>query len=109
MFELVQQDDDGPSVFHEHGGPRRYGFHHWAVVTSRFDAHVARLLAEGYEEAFADLLPSGARVVYMDATPDLPGMIELVEHTPAQEDVYAAIHRASATWDGSDPIRRTDR
>jgi hypothetical protein len=51
MFELVQQHDDGPSVFHEHGGPRSYGFHHWAVVTSRFDAHVARLLAEGYEEA----------------------------------------------------------
>jgi hypothetical protein len=109
MFELVQQHDDGPSVFYEHGGPRSYGFHHWAVVTSRFDAHVARLLAEGYEEAFADLLPSGARVVYMDATPDLPGMIELVERTPAQEEVYAAIHRASATWDGSDPIRRTDR
>jgi hypothetical protein len=85
------------------------GFHHWAIVTSRFDAHVARLLAEGYEEAFADVLPSGARVVYMDAMPDLPGMIELVERTPAQEEVYASIHRASATWDGGDPIRRTDR
>ena len=36
-------------------------------------------------------------------------MIELVERTPAQEEVYAAIHRASATWDGSDPIRRTER
>ena len=36
MFELVQQHDDGPSVFHEHGGPRHYGFHHWAIVTSRF-------------------------------------------------------------------------
>lgn len=43
------------------------------------------------------------------ATRDLPGMIELVERTPAQEEVYAAIHRASVGWDGSDPIRRTDR
>ena len=73
MFELVQQHDDGPSVFHEHGGPRRYGFHHWAIVTSRFDAHVERLLAEGYDEAFADLLPSGARVVYIDLYPTCPG------------------------------------
>lgn len=82
MFELVQQHDDGPSVFHEHGGPRHYGFHHWAIVTSRFDEDVARMEAAGCEEAFSDLLPSGARVVYMDATPDLPGMIELVERTP---------------------------
>jgi len=109
MFELVQQHDDGPSVFHEHGGPRHYGFHHWAIVTSRFDEDVARMEAAGCEEAFSDLLPSGARVVYMDATRDLPGMIELVERTPAQEEVYAAIHRASVNWDGSDPIRRTDR
>ena len=45
----------------------------------------------------------------MDATRDLPGMIEFVERTPAQEEVYAAIYRASVGWDGSDPIRRTDR
>ena len=108
MFELVQQHDDGPSVFREHGGPRRYGFHHWAIVTSRFDEDVARMEAAGYEEAFGDLLPSGARVVYMDATRDLPGMIELVECTPAQEEVYASIYRACVDWDGSDPMRRID-
>ena len=33
---------------------------------------------------------------------------EGVDHVYGLE-VYAAIHRASATWDGSDPIRRTDR
>jgi glyoxalase/bleomycin resistance protein/dioxygenase superfamily protein len=109
MFELVQQHDDGPSVFHEHGGPRRYGFHHWAIVTSRFDDDVARLAATGYEEAFSDRLPSGSRVVYMDSTRDLPGMIELVELTAAQEEVYTAMYRAALAWDGGDPIRRTDR
>jgi hypothetical protein len=36
-------------------------------------------------------------------------MIELVEHTEAQEAVYTAIWQASRAWDGSDPIRRTDR
>ena len=55
------------------------------------------------------MLPSAARVMYVDATRDLPGMIKDVQPTPEQEEVYAAIHRASATWDGSDPIRRTDR
>ena len=32
MVELVVQHDDAPSVFHEGGGPRRYGFHHWGRV-----------------------------------------------------------------------------
>jgi hypothetical protein len=106
MLELIVQHDDGPSVFHEGDGPRRYGFHHWARVTKTFDADVARYAEFGYEEAFADRLPTGSRVVYMDATRDLPGMIELVEHTRAQEHVYTEIYRASVGWDGGDPIRR---
>ena len=106
MLELIVQHDDGPSVFHEAPGPRRYGFHHWGRVTRSFDVDVAAFATAGYEEAFADVLPTGSRVVYMDATRELPGMIELVEHTDAQEQVYAAIYRASVGWDGSDPLRR---
>ena len=108
MLELIVQHDDTPSVFHEGGGPRRYGFHHWAIMTGAFDAEVARYAALGYEEAFYDVLPSGARVVYVDATRDLPGMIELVEHTPGQERVYTTIQQASAGWDGTDPVRREE-
>ena len=32
-------------------------------------------------------------------------MIELVEHTDAQERVYTDMYRAAIGWDGSDPIR----
>jgi hypothetical protein len=109
MVELIQQHDDSPSVFHEGDGPRTYGFHHWATFPADFDAELSRYLELGYEEAFSDRLPSGSRVVYVDSTRDLPGMIELVEHTEAQEAVYTAIWQASRAWDGSDPIRRTDR
>jgi Glyoxalase/Bleomycin resistance protein/Dioxygenase superfamily len=105
MVELIQQHDDGPSVYHEGPGERRYGFHHWAMLTETFDEDVARYAARGYEEAFADRLPSGSRVVYVDATRDLPGMIELVEHTDRQEAVYREIYRAAIGWSGEDPIR----
>jgi Glyoxalase/Bleomycin resistance protein/Dioxygenase superfamily len=104
MVELIQQHDDGPSVFHP-AVPRRYGFHHWARMTGEFDAEVERCAALGWEEAFFDVVPSGARVVYVDATPDLPGLLELVERTPEQEQVYTAIYRAAVDWDGRDPIR----
>ena len=76
------------------------------MLTTTFDQDVARYAALGYAEAFADRLPSGSRVVYVDATRDLPGMIELVEHTDAQERVYTDMYRAALGWDGADPIRR---
>lgn len=111
MLELVEQHDDTPSVFHPSPdiAERRYGFHHWAVFTGQIDADVERYRALGYEEAYADVLPSGSRIVYVDSTRDLPGMIELVEHTDAQEQVYDTIYRASIGWDGSEPLRHSDR
>jgi hypothetical protein len=108
MLELVEQHDDTPSVFHPTSDERRYGFHHWAVFTQQFDADIERYGALGYEVAYADVLPSGARVVYVDSTRDLPGMIELVEHTDAQEQVYDTIYRASIGWDGGEPLRRSE-
>ena len=109
MIRLDQQHDDAPSVYHEADGPRRYGFHHWAVFSETFDRDVERYGAFGYEVAYSDLLPSGARIVYIDCTRDLPGMIELVEYTEAQELVYDTIYRASIDWDGADPMRPSDR
>jgi hypothetical protein len=105
MVELVKQHDDSPSVYNENGG-FRYGFHHWATFPKDFDAALSAHLERGHEEAFYDRLPSGSRVVYVDTKGELPGMIELVEHTPAQEAVYTNIWRASLGWDGRDPLRQ---
>ena len=104
MVELIEQHNDAPSVFNELGP--NYGFHHWGVMTKTFDADVARYRAMGYEEAFFDTLPTESRVMYLDARRDLPGMIELLEHTDAQERVYTGYWEATVGWDGKDPIRR---
>jgi Glyoxalase/Bleomycin resistance protein/Dioxygenase superfamily len=109
MVELIEQHDDAPSVYNERSLLQRYGFHHWAVISDRFEEDLARYAALGYDEAYTDLLPSGSRIVYVDSARDLPGMIELIEYTEAQEQVYDAIHRAAIAWDGREPIRRTDR
>jgi hypothetical protein len=105
MLELVEQHDDTPSVFHPSSGQRRYGFHHWAVFTEQIDADIEGYRALGYEEAYSDVLPSGSRISYVDSRRDLPGMIELVEHTDAQEQVYDTIYRASVGWGGDEPLR----
>jgi hypothetical protein len=101
MVELIQQHDDAPSVFRE----RPLGFHHWAVMPEDFEAELARLHAQGFETAFEDVVPSGARIAYVDTQASLPGMLELVERTSDQLATYGRIHEASLGWDGSDPIR----
>jgi hypothetical protein len=101
MVELIQQHDDNPSVFRE----RPLGFHHWAIMPEDFDAELARLHAQGFETAFEDIVPSGARIAYVDTQASLPGMLELVERTPDQLATYDRIHAASVDWNGDDPIR----
>jgi hypothetical protein len=105
-FELIEQHDDAPSVYREMVDKRGYGFHHWGIPTSNLDAEVERYGALGYQPAFSDRSPRGYRVVYVDTTRDLPGMIELMEATTALEARYTEMYLASVGWDGSDPIRR---
>lgn len=105
MIELIQQHDDSPSVFRERIDKVGYGFHHWAIATRDIERDIERFAADGYPVAFEDWVPSGARIVYVDATAELPGMIELVEMNDVQEQMYARFHQAATDWDGNDPIR----
>jgi hypothetical protein len=79
------------------------------VPVSDLDAAVADYRAKGYEIAFSDRSPRGYRIVYMDTTRDLPGMIELMEMMPSLETRYTEMYLSSVGWDGSDPVRRAKR
>ena len=105
-FELIEQNNDVPSVYREIVQMRGYGFHHWAIATDAFDAEVEKYLSQGYQAAFTARSSRGYRVAYMDTTRDLPGMVELIELTEALESRYADMYRAATDWDGSDPVRR---
>jgi hypothetical protein len=48
------------------------------------------------------VVPSGARIVYVDATADLPGMIEM---NAQQEAMYTAFRDSALRWDGTEPVR----
>ena len=104
--ELIQQHDDKPSVYREIVDRRGYGFHHWAVVSESFEADLLRWQAQGCEVAFSDRTPRGYRVAYVDTSRDMPGMLEIVERTPATDERYDIAWRASIDWDGRDPVRR---
>lgn len=106
LLEVIQQHNDVPSVYRDVVDKRGHGFHHWGVGTRNFEPDVKRYAGMGYAEAFSCVTPVGDRVAYMDATADLPGMIELIEMNDVTEKLFTGFYQASIGWDGRDPIRK---
>jgi Glyoxalase/Bleomycin resistance protein/Dioxygenase superfamily len=104
-FELIQQHGDYPSPFRDGTCGARLGFHHVARPTRAFDDDVARYERDGMKCVASARVAMGGRVAYLE-TPSLPGMLELIEMSPATEQLFAMIQAASQGWDGSDPIRK---
>jgi catechol 2,3-dioxygenase-like lactoylglutathione lyase family enzyme len=105
MIELIQQHNDAPSVYREVIGQRGFGFHHWAIPTRAFDDETHRYEAQGFQVAYSDVLDTGARVNYVDATAAIGGMVELVELSDAQLERYTLFYVSSLDWDGTEPVR----
>ena len=107
MFELIQQNDDCPSVYREIRDRRGYGFHHWAVAArpEQYDSALLKYQQQGYALALEGAVAIGARAAYLDTSAELGGMIEVIEVTPAVEGLFTHIHQASVGWDGSAAVR----
>jgi hypothetical protein len=109
MVELIEQHDQEPSVYQETLKARgAHGFHHWAIGARDFDATAAQYKSKGYQEAFSDLSPRGVRIVYLDTSRDLPGMLEIIEMTADVEEQYRRMYQAAREWDGKYLINRLE-
>lgn len=104
QIELVCQKDDRPSVFRELVPPGRSGFHHAALYCSDYDANLAAYTKAGAEVAF-NCLMMGARTSWVDTTPTLGFMVELIEANPIADSIFAQFRAAAQDWDGKDPVR----
>ena len=76
QIELIQPNDDNPSVYRETREQRGWGFHHYGVASREFEADIAKYEAKGYELAFRAGVPTGGSVGYLDTHGELPGMLE---------------------------------
>jgi hypothetical protein len=103
--ELIQPNNDAPSVYREVLESRGPGFHHFGVATANFDRDVERYRSAGHELAFLLSVPSGGRVAYMDTNRELGGFTEFIELGGAFEPVFNGFYRATIGWDGKDPVR----
>jgi hypothetical protein len=105
LVELIQPNDDKPSVYREAIDRRGYGFHHFGVGSLDYDADLARHREQGHELAFEAWVPTGGRVAYVDTTAELPGYVEVIELDAATDAAFTRLYGASLAWDGSDPVR----
>jgi hypothetical protein len=105
MIELIQPNNNAPSVYREAIDQRGYGFHHWGLGSKDLDRDVEIYQKRGAELAFFARVPSGGRVAYMDTTAQLPGMVELIELGADLEPMFTGFYRASLGWDGKQPVR----
>jgi hypothetical protein len=105
LIELIQPNDEHPSVYRElldRSGP---GFHHFGIASDDIDRDVAGLEAKGYVLAFRAGVPTGGEVAYMDGGSDKPGFVEFIQATAGMDETFTRFWQASRGWDGSDPIR----
>ncbi len=105
QIELIQPNDDHPSVYKEVIDQRGYGFHHFGKATADYESDLKKYGAAGYELAFEARVPTGGRVGYLDTKGELPGFLELIEDSKGLDGVFTGFYRASILWDGADPVR----
>jgi hypothetical protein len=104
QIELIQPNDDHPSVYRETIKERGYGFHHLGRATTQIDADIAELEGRGYSLAWRAGVPTGGDVAYLHH-PGYSGFLELITATDGMEEAFTRFWRASVDWDGSEPVR----
>jgi hypothetical protein len=104
LIELIQPNDENPSVYKETIDARGYGFHHLGRASDDIEADIAALEGRGYILAFRAGVPTGGDVAYMDK-PGNSGFLELISATDAMDQAFTRFWQASIGWDGSDPVR----
>jgi len=107
MVEFVQQDNSGPSVFHDvyPAGSGRSGLHHVAIIVENLSQAVATVQAAGYPPVGFFHPEEGYEVVFADATTGLGHMIEMYQSIQPVIDVYNFIAAAAVGFDGREPLR----
>jgi Glyoxalase/Bleomycin resistance protein/Dioxygenase superfamily len=106
QIELVCQENDEPGIFRDLFPRGHYGLHHLAVVCEDYEADRAAYVATGAEVAYEAQIGGRTRTCWVDTSPTLGFMVELLERSRARDMGFAAMRAAADSWDGHDRITR---
>jgi hypothetical protein len=100
QVELVEQHDDGPSCYRDTVPAGAEALHHVAIIADAYDETLESYRRGGFEIA-SDGWFGDVRFCYVDTSPTLGHMTEILEDKPAIRRFFGAIVRAADSWDGN--------
>ncbi len=104
QIELIVQHDETPSVYRDLHAAGSEGFHHIAVIVPDVALEVERYRALGFEVGFSGRFGT-AEFAYIDTSPAIGHMIEILPDVPMLRGFFGMVRRAGEDWDGSEVIR----
>lgn len=106
MVEFVQQNNSGPSPFHDlyPEGSGRWGIHHVALFVNDVDAALADFEARGCPTALRAEMTDGFVFAFADTTSALGHMTELYAPVATLTGFYAMVSQAAKDYRGGDII-----
>jgi hypothetical protein len=105
QIELIQQQDDTPSVFTEFLDAHGPGFHQLAYWTTHFEETMRAVEKAGWPVVWSGGEGYGVRFAYVEPPNAPAAVIEISELTEATAANAMFIHDAAAEWDGQNPVR----
>ena len=107
MIEFVQQNNAGPSAFHDlyAEGSGREGLHHVALFVDDFEAEMRRYEKAGFEVALYAEMPDGFPFAFIDAVAACGHMIELYPPRPTLTGFYERVLRAAQDFEAGESLR----
>lgn len=105
QIELVCQDNDEPGVFRDLFARGEHGLHHMAVISDDYETDRDAYLAAGAELAY-EANVGDARTCWIDTSPTLGFMVEILESSRNRQRGFAYMRAAADAWDGQNPITR---
>jgi hypothetical protein len=100
MIEFVQQNNSGPSAFHDvyAEGSGRFGFHHIAIFVEDVDLMCAQYAADGFQTAFRGEMNDGFVYAFVDTVSEYGHMIELYAPLPQLTGFYDMVANAAKSF-----------
>lgn len=100
MIEFCQQNNPGPSAFHDlyPEGSGRQGLHHLALFVDDLDVAVAGFAAQGHQVALDAAMSDGFRYVFIDTVATYGHMLELYEPTAALTGFYRTVREMAGDF-----------
>jgi hypothetical protein len=105
QIELLQQHDDGPSIFREFLDAHGEGYNQLSWWATDFDAVLGRAEAAGWRLVFSNM-DAEIRFALYELDTKISPVVEVTELTDLNRGLFDMVRDAALDWDGvTEPVR----